>query len=152
MKRRCKRTEKALHAVTQLQPVEKVCFIKIEQILYPFKNALWALRPCKAFGHSISASLPKPQTPFPWKGAILLGLPPLVPVGGYAPQPHFNKLKPLHGVSHKLVAVEDYRERTVIQKLDLHIRTEPACLHIGYAFAPSALLCYVLVQLVCHIG
>ena len=129
MKRRCKRTEKALHAVTQLQPVEKVCFIKIEQILYPY-----------------------PQTPFPWKGAILLGLPPLVPVGGYAPQPHFNKLKPLHGVSHKLVAVEDYRERTVIQKLDLHIRTEPACLHIGYAFAPSALLCYVLVQLVCHIG
>ena len=32
---------------------------------------------CKAFGRSISASLPKPQTPFPGKGAILLGLPPL---------------------------------------------------------------------------
>ena len=33
---------------------------------------------CKAFGRSISASLPKPQTPSPWEGAILLGLPPLV--------------------------------------------------------------------------
>ena len=69
-------------------------------VLYPYKNALWALRLCnrgrllsvrpaptlfdhlyaslhKAFGRSISASLPKPQTPSPWEGAILLGLPPL---------------------------------------------------------------------------
>ena len=60
-----------------LQFVEKVCFYKIVRILYPYKNALWALRPCKAFGRSISASLPNPQTPFPQKGAILLGLPPL---------------------------------------------------------------------------
>ena len=60
-----------------LQLVEKVCFYKIVRILYPYKNALWALRPCKAFGRSISASLPNPQTPFPRKGAILLGLPPL---------------------------------------------------------------------------
>ena len=29
---------------------------------------------------------PYPQTPFPRKGAILLGLPPLVPVGGFAPK------------------------------------------------------------------
>ena len=27
------------------------------RILYPYKNALWALRPCKAFGRSISASV-----------------------------------------------------------------------------------------------
>ena len=69
----------------------------MKQILYPYKNALWALRLCnrgrllsvrpaptlfdhlyaslhRAFGRSISASLPKPQTPFPGKGAILLGL------------------------------------------------------------------------------
>ena len=118
-----------MHAVTQLQPVEKVSFIKIEQILYPY-----------------------PQTPFPWKGAILLGLPPLVPVGGYAPQPHFNKLKPLHGVSHQLVAVKDDRERTVVQELNLHIRTEPSCLHVGYAFTLPALLNDILVQLICHIG
>ena len=44
------------------QSVEKVFFYKTQQILYPY-----------------------PQTPFPGKGAILLGLPPLVPVGGFAP-------------------------------------------------------------------
>ena len=75
-----------------LQLVEKVCFFKKVLVLYPYKNALWALRLCnrgrllsvrpaptmfdhlyaslhKAFGRSISASLPKPQTPFPGKGA-----------------------------------------------------------------------------------
>ena len=70
MKKHCKHTVKALCTVTQLQPIEKIRFINAEQILYPY-----------------------PQTPFPWKGAILLGLPPLVPVGGYAPQPHFDKSK-----------------------------------------------------------
>ena len=42
---------------------------------------------CKARRVLISASLPK--TPFPGKGAILLGLPPLDPVGGYAPATPF---------------------------------------------------------------
>ena len=57
------------HCCHSFQFIEKVCFFKKVLILYPFKNALWALRPCKAFGRSISASLPKPQTPFPGKGA-----------------------------------------------------------------------------------
>ena len=75
---------------------KKSVFIKIEQILYPYKNALWALRLCnrgrllsvrpaptlfdhlyaslhKAFGRSISASLPKPQTPFPRERLCMLG-------------------------------------------------------------------------------
>ena len=46
--------------------VEKVCFIKKVLVLNPY-----------------------PQTPFPRKGAILLGLPPLDPVGGYAPATPF---------------------------------------------------------------
>ena len=49
-----------------LQFVEKVCFFKKVLVLNPY-----------------------PQTPFPGKGAILLGLPPLVPVGGYAPATPF---------------------------------------------------------------
>ena len=36
---------------------------------------------------------PYPQTPFPRKGAILLGLPPLVPVGGFAPATPFLIIK-----------------------------------------------------------
>ena len=36
-------------------------------------------------------SLSLTPNPFPWEGAILLGLPPLVPVGGFAPAtPIFN--------------------------------------------------------------
>ena len=34
---------------------------------------------------------PYSQTPFPGKGAILLGLPPLDPVGGYAPATPFSE-------------------------------------------------------------
>ena len=34
---------------------------------------------------------PYPQAPFPGKGAILLGLPPLDPVGGYAPATPFSE-------------------------------------------------------------
>ena len=45
------------------QIVGKVCFFKKVLVLNPY-----------------------PQTPFPRKGAILLGLPPLVPVGGFAPK------------------------------------------------------------------
>lgn len=97
---------------------------------------------CKALVHTRSASVP----------GLNVGLPPLDPVGGYAPQPHFNKLKPLHGVSHQLVAVKDDRERTVVQKLNLHIRTEPSCLHVDYTFTLPALLNDILIQFVCHIG
>ena len=49
-----------------VQFVEKVCFFKKVLVLNPY-----------------------PQTPFPGKGAILLGLPPLDPVGGYAPATPF---------------------------------------------------------------
>ena len=65
-------------------------------VLYPYKNALWALRLCnrgrllsvrpaptmfdhlyaslhKAFGRSISASLPKPQIPSPGERLCMLG-------------------------------------------------------------------------------
>ena len=71
---------------------KKSVFYKIMRILYPYENALWALRPCKAFGRSISASLPNPQTPSPWEGAILMGLPPLVQARMLA----VSHPKPLH--------------------------------------------------------
>ena len=58
---------------------------------------------CKAFGCSISASLPKPQTPSPWEGAILLGLPPPDPVGGFAPATPF------------LSTIEVYRQTEVAE-------------------------------------
>ena len=61
--------------------VEKSIFIKIEQILYPYKNALWALRPCKALGHTRPASMP----------GLSVGLPPS-PRLGLRPKPHFQKL------------------------------------------------------------
>ena len=53
-------------ANNNIQLVEKVCFFKKVLVLNPY-----------------------PQTPSPWEGAILLGLPPLVPVGGFAPATPF---------------------------------------------------------------
>ena len=54
---------------------------------------------CKAWCVLISASLPK--TPFPGKGAILLGLPPLDPVGGSAPSTPFLKNQEVYRQSEK---------------------------------------------------
>ena len=57
--------------------VEKVCFFKksaCSQSLSPLGHSD-GFASCKAWRVLISASLPK--TPFPGKGAILLGLPPL---------------------------------------------------------------------------
>ena len=59
------------------QLVEKVCFFKksaCSQSLSPLGHSD-GFASCKAWRVLISASLPK--TPFPGKGAILLGLPPL---------------------------------------------------------------------------
>ena len=72
-----------------LQRIEKVCFFKksaCSQSLSPLGHSV-GFASCKAWCVLISASLPK--TPFPRKGAILLGLPPLDPVGGYAPATPF---------------------------------------------------------------
>ena len=82
------------------------------KFLYPYKNALWALRPAKPSGvlsrHPCRNPKPLPHgeglcmlgwlcimqsllayTPGIRAGAILLGLPPLDPVGGYAPATPF---------------------------------------------------------------
>ena len=100
--------------IPRLQFVEKVCFYKIEQILNPFKNALWALRRAKPLGvlyrHPCRNPKPLPRgeglcmlcwlcivqslwayTPGIRAGAILLGLPPS-PRLGLRPKPHFKKL------------------------------------------------------------
>ena len=153
MKRRCKRTVKSFARRYTTSTCRKSQFYKnradslsLSPNPFPHGKGL-----CMLGWLCVLQSLAA-YTPDIRAGAILLGLPPLVPVGGYAPQPHFNKLKPLHGVSHQLVAVKDDRERTVVQELNLHIRTEPSCLHVGYAFTLPALLNDILVQLICHIG
>ena len=97
----------------RFQTVEKVCFSKKVLVLNPYKNALWALRPAKPLGvlsrHPCRNPKPLPSgeglcmlgwlcvlqslaayTPDIRAGAILLGLPPLVPVGGYAPATPFS--------------------------------------------------------------
>ena len=55
------------------QLVEMSVFYKIVRILYPY-----------------------PQTPSPREGAILLGLPPLDPVGGFAPATPFQYLQEVY--------------------------------------------------------
>ena len=52
------------------------------------------------FGNKLLIYYPYPPAPFPWERGILLGLPPLDPVGGYAPatpfliaKSFFDKLK-----------------------------------------------------------
>ena len=75
-----------------LQRVEKVCFFKksaCSQSLSPLGHSD-GFASCKAWCVLISASLPK--TPFPGKGAILLGLPPLVQARMLA----VSRTKPLH--------------------------------------------------------
>ena len=64
---RCKQKIRRLKN-SGFQLVEKVCFFKKVLVLNPY-----------------------PQTPSPWEGAILLGLPPLDPVGGYAPATPFSE-------------------------------------------------------------
>jgi len=63
---------------------------------------------------------PYPQAPFPGKGAILLGLPPLDPVGGYAPkQGCFGCLpKVLHDAKPTEQAISDtpFSENTKVYR------------------------------------
>lgn len=86
-------TVKFLGAVTQpsVYIIEKSIFIKnsVNSLsLFPLGH-FDGFASCKALRVLISASLPK--APFPGKGAILLGLPPLDPVGGFAPATLFYK-------------------------------------------------------------
>ena len=75
---------------------------------------------CKAFGRSISASLPKPQTPSPWEGAILLGLPPLDPVGGYAPATPFSENTKVHSEKSGMTFVDDKAFWAQLGKITYH--------------------------------
>ena len=49
----------------RLQLVEKVCFSTKVLVLYPYKNALWALRPAKPLGvlSRHPCRIPKPLSP-----------------------------------------------------------------------------------------
>ena len=68
--------------------VEKVCFFKKVLVLYPYKNALWALRPAKPLG-VLSRHPCRTPKPLPLGKGLSVGLPPLDPVGGYAPATPF---------------------------------------------------------------
>ena len=119
----------------------------MEQILYPFKNALWALRPAKPLGvlyrHPCRNPKPLPRgeglcmlcwlcivqslcayTPGIRAGAILLGLPPLVPVGGFAPkQGCFGCLpKVLHDAKPTEQAISD---TPYLNKQEVFRQSEP---------------------------
>ena len=50
-----------------------------------------ACRKSMFFSKKVLVLNPYPQAPFPGKGAILLGLPPQDPVGGYAPATPFSE-------------------------------------------------------------
>ena len=71
------------------QLVEKVCFFKKVLVLYPYKNALWALRPAKPLGVLSRHPCRNPKPLSPGKG-LSVGLPPS-PCLGLRPKPHIVK-------------------------------------------------------------
>ena len=141
----------------------------MEQIHYPYKNALWALRPAKPLGvlsrHPCRNPKPLPRgeglcmlgwlcvlqslvayTPGILAGAILLGLPPLVPVGGFAPkQGCFGCLsKVLHDAKPTEQAISD---TPYLNKQEVFRQSGPAYVP-GYFFVLNGLVkgaydCYI---------
>ena len=69
------------------QLVEKVCFFKKVLVLYPYKNALWALRPAKPLGVLSRHPCRNPKPLSPGKG-LSVGLPPS-PCLGLCPNPPY---------------------------------------------------------------
>ena len=127
------------------QLVEKVCFFKksaCSQSLSPLGHSV-GFASCKAWCVLISASLPK--TPFPGKGAILLGLPPLDPVGGYAPkQGRFGCLpKVLHDAKPTKQAMFDtpflYNQEVYRQSDSPDLAVGAVCSYLAFIRSLSAL-------------
>ena len=69
------------------QIVEKVCFFKIVLVLYPYKNALWALRPAKPLVVLSRHPCRNPKPLSQGKGLYYLGYPPR-PSKDACSQPH----------------------------------------------------------------
>ena len=69
---------------------KKSVFYKIVRIIYPYKNALWALRPAKPLG-VLSRHPCRIPKPLPLGKGLSVGLPPS-PRLGLRPKPHFQKL------------------------------------------------------------
>ena len=73
------------------QLVEKVCFFKKVLVLYPYKNALWALRPAKPLGVLSRHPCRKPLSL--GKGLYYWGYRPYTLSGATPLRPHFYIIK-----------------------------------------------------------
>ena len=94
------------------------------------RQGSFSLQKKYVFSTKVLVLNPYPQTPFPRKGAILLGLPPLDPVGGYAPATPFLSTIEVFRQSESLAARQgsfQFVEKVCIYKNRLFLQSATGC-------------------------